>query len=62
MVKWYYLPPRTAFSLVFIILRSSIPIKITGGKIFTMSIITFGSVSIKKNVIIVNKEYFYVIY
>ncbi|XP_032669659.1 odorant receptor 82a-like [Odontomachus brunneus] len=46
MTNWYHLPHKTALGLILIILRSSIAIKITAGKIFHMSIPTFGVVSI----------------
>jgi len=45
MTNWYYLPHKTILSLMLIILRSRIVIKITAGKIFHMSIETFGVVS-----------------
>lgn len=48
MTNWYHLPHKTALGLILIILRSSIVIKITAGKIFHMSIATFGVVSILK--------------
>lgn len=48
MTNWYQLPHKTMVSLILIILRSSKVIKITAGKIFHMSISTFGDVSIVK--------------
>lgn len=45
MTNWYYLPHKTVPSLILINLRSRIVIKITAGKIFHMSIPTFGLVS-----------------
>lgn len=47
MTDWYQLPHKTVLGLILIILRSRIVIKITAGKIFHMSIPTFGVVSIK---------------
>ncbi|XP_032669647.1 odorant receptor 82a-like [Odontomachus brunneus] len=44
MTNWYQLPRKTVLGLILIILRSSIVIKITAGKIFHMSIPTFGTV------------------
>ncbi|XP_018310064.1 uncharacterized protein [Mycetomoellerius zeteki] len=42
MTDWYQLPHKTVLGLILIILRSRIVIKITAGKIFHMSIQTFG--------------------
>lgn len=47
MTNWYKLPQKTVLSLILIILRSSIVIKMTAGKIVHMSISTFGDVSEK---------------
>ncbi|XP_025986775.1 odorant receptor 4-like isoform X2 [Solenopsis invicta] len=44
MTNWYQLPQQTMLSLILIILRSSIVIKMTAGKIVHMSISTFGDV------------------
>ncbi|KAL0117048.1 hypothetical protein PUN28_010125 [Cardiocondyla obscurior] len=44
MTNWYKLPHKTVRSLILIIVRSRIVIKITAGKIFHMSIQTFGAV------------------
>lgn len=44
MTNWYQLPERDILNLVMIILRSSMKIRITAGKLITMSIYTFGSV------------------
>lgn len=57
MTDWYQLPHKTILGLILIILRSRIVIKITAGKIFHMSIQTFGVVSILKiiNIIFKNK-------
>lgn len=48
MTEWYQLPNDTVLGLILIILRSRTVIKITAGKIFHMSIQTFGVVSIMK--------------
>ncbi|XP_029660140.1 odorant receptor 82a-like isoform X1 [Formica exsecta] len=53
MTNWYYLPHKTVLGLILIILRSRIVIKITAGKIFHMSIPTFGLV-IKTSVAYLN--------
>ncbi|XP_014484210.1 PREDICTED: odorant receptor 82a-like [Dinoponera quadriceps] len=53
MTNWYKLPRKTVLGLILIILRSSIVIKITAGKIFHMSIPTFGDV-IKTSVAYLN--------
>lgn len=45
MTNWYRLPHKTALDLVLIIARSSNVIKITAGKLFQLSIATFGDVS-----------------
>nr|XP_012214659.1 PREDICTED: uncharacterized protein LOC105667432 [Linepithema humile] len=44
MTNWYLLPGNTALGLVLIILRSSIIIKITAGKMIELSLSTFGNV------------------
>jgi hypothetical protein len=48
MTNWYKLRHRTALGLVLIIGRSNNVIKITAGKLFQLSIATFGDVSNKK--------------
>jgi len=48
MTDWYKLPHKIILGLILIILRSRIVTKITAGKIFHMSIQTFGVVSIMK--------------
>ncbi|XP_020279296.1 odorant receptor 82a-like [Pseudomyrmex gracilis] len=53
MTNWYSLPHKTALDLLLIIVRSRIVIKITAGKIFHMSIPTFGTV-IKTSVTYLN--------
>lgn len=45
MTNWYYLPYKDILNLIQIILRSSMMIKITAGKLVHMSIFTFGNVS-----------------
>lgn len=45
MTNWYNLNPKTARGLVLIIARSGKVIKITAGKLFSLSIATFGDVS-----------------
>ncbi|XP_012214661.1 odorant receptor 82a-like isoform X3 [Linepithema humile] len=44
MTNWYKLPHKTALGLVLIIMRSSLVIKITAGKLFQLSIATFGDI------------------
>ncbi|XP_070159300.1 odorant receptor 82a-like [Polyergus mexicanus] len=44
MTNWYELPRKTVLGLILVIIRSNIVIKITAGKIFHMSIATFGNV------------------
>ena len=46
MTDWYNLHHKTARDLILIIARSSNVIKITAGKLFHLSIATFGDVSI----------------
>ncbi|EZA52124.1 ObirOr5-L23 [Ooceraea biroi] len=53
MTDWYKLPHKTARGLLLIIARSSNVIKITAGKLFQLSIATFGDV-IKTSVIYLN--------
>lgn len=43
--NWYKLDHQTARNLVLIMIRSSNVIKITAGKLFQLSIATFGDVS-----------------
>jgi len=45
MTDWYNLHHKTARGLVLIIARSNNAIKITAGKLFQLSIATFGDVS-----------------
>ncbi|XP_071562221.1 putative odorant receptor 92a [Temnothorax nylanderi] len=44
MTNWYKLPHKTALGLILIIMQSSHTIKITAGKLFLLSIATFGDV------------------
>ncbi|XP_032669648.1 odorant receptor 82a-like [Odontomachus brunneus] len=44
MTNWYNLNPKTARGLILIIAQSSKMIKITAGKLFSLSIATFGDV------------------
>lgn len=46
MTDWYYLPDKTILNLILIILRSTVVVQITAGKLFNMSIYTFGDVSL----------------
>jgi len=54
MTDWYNLHHKTALGLVLIIARSNTVIKITAGKLFQLSIATFGDVS---NAYIVSKKH-----
>jgi len=45
MINWYELPHKTALGLILVIARSSNVIKMTAGKLFQLSIATFGDVS-----------------
>jgi len=45
MTDWYNLHHKTACGLILIIARSNNVIKITAGKLFHLSIATFGDVS-----------------
>ncbi|XP_014475015.1 PREDICTED: odorant receptor 82a-like [Dinoponera quadriceps] len=53
MTNWYKLRHKTALGLVLIIARSSNVIKITAGKLFHLSITTFGEV-VKTSVVYLN--------
>ncbi|KAL6259096.1 hypothetical protein P5V15_009018 [Pogonomyrmex californicus] len=44
MTNWYLLPGNTALDFVLIILKSSITVKITAGKMIDLSLSTFGNV------------------
>lgn len=45
MINWYELPHETALGLVLIIAKSNNITRLTAGKIFQLSIATFGDVS-----------------
>ncbi|XP_024869589.1 uncharacterized protein LOC112453212 [Temnothorax curvispinosus] len=53
MIDWYELPHETALGLILVIARSSNVIKMTAGKLFHLSIATFGDV-IKTSVVYLN--------
>ncbi|XP_032669684.1 odorant receptor 4-like isoform X2 [Odontomachus brunneus] len=53
MINWYELPHKTALELILIIARSNSVIKITAGKLFQLSIATFGDV-IKTSMVYLN--------
>ncbi|KAL6259100.1 hypothetical protein P5V15_009022 [Pogonomyrmex californicus] len=53
MINWYDLPHKTALGLILIIARSSNVIKITAGKLFQLSVATFGDV-IKTSMVYLN--------
>jgi len=60
MTDWYNLHHKTARGLILIIARSNNVIKITAGKLFHLSIATFGDVSNAKNIpflLLINKLY-----
>ncbi|XP_024880017.1 uncharacterized protein LOC112459880 isoform X1 [Temnothorax curvispinosus] len=44
MTDWYKLPNKTALGLILVIMQSSHVIKITAGKLFHLSIATFGDI------------------
>lgn len=48
MTDWYRLPHKTALSLMLVIARSSVVIKITAGKLVQLSVVTFSDVSIDR--------------
>jgi len=68
MINWYELPHKSALGFVLVIARSSNVIKMTAGKLFQLSIATFGDVSNRyitlKIIIITNKHliYFFALY
>ncbi|KAL6259101.1 hypothetical protein P5V15_009023 [Pogonomyrmex californicus] len=53
MINWYELPHKTALGLILVIARSSNVIKMTAGKLFQLSIATFGDV-IKTSMVYLN--------
>ncbi|KAL0117029.1 hypothetical protein PUN28_010119 [Cardiocondyla obscurior] len=53
MINWYKLPHKTALGLILVIARSNNVIKMTAGKLFHLSIATFGDV-IKTSMIYLN--------
>ncbi|XP_016910420.2 odorant receptor 4-like isoform X2 [Apis cerana] len=44
MTNWYRLPKKDILNLIMIIIRSNVEYKMTAGKIFDMSVITFGNI------------------
>lgn len=46
MANWYYLTEKRILELILIIMRSSVVVEITAGKIIHMSIQTFSTVSL----------------
>ncbi|XP_017759710.1 PREDICTED: odorant receptor 22c-like [Eufriesea mexicana] len=44
MTNWYQLPDKDILNLMMIILRSGTEVKLTSGKLITMSVLTFGNV------------------
>ncbi|XP_050479433.1 odorant receptor 4-like [Bombus huntii] len=44
MTNWYQLPDKNILSIIMIISRSHMEVKITAGKIITMSVYTFGNI------------------
>ncbi|XP_025265284.1 uncharacterized protein LOC105252252 isoform X2 [Camponotus floridanus] len=53
MINWYELPHETALDLVLIIARSNNVIRLTAGKLFQLSIATFGDI-VKTSVVYLN--------
>lgn len=66
MTNWYRLPKKDILNLIMIIIRSNVEYKMTAGKIFDMSVITFGNVrlflSIFKEIYHWSPKYFENIY
>lgn len=56
MTNWYLLPGNTAIGFVLVILRSSIVVKITAGKMIDLSLSTFGIVSIQKCILLIYRH------
>lgn len=54
-IDWYNLPGKKAFSLVLIIAMSHYPLKLTAGKMFDLSIYTFGFVSFSHKILIITQ-------
>ena len=44
LTNWYHLPDKEILNMIMIISRCNVEVKITAGKIITMSVYTFGSV------------------
>ncbi|XP_043517130.1 odorant receptor 4-like [Frieseomelitta varia] len=44
MTNWYHLPDKNILSMIMIISRSSVEVKMTAGKIIDMSVFTFASI------------------
>lgn len=54
--KWYDIPPRDAKNLLFMIYRSTIPLKLTAGKFGTFSLEMFGTVSYLEEKYIISQQ------
>ena len=48
LIDWYRLPPKTVQDLMLIIAMSNSPVKISGGRMFLLSLPTFGNVGFYK--------------
>ncbi|KAF3424646.1 hypothetical protein E2986_11725 [Frieseomelitta varia] len=48
MTNWYHLPDKNILSMIMIISRSSVEVKMTAGKIIDMSVFTFASTMLMK--------------
>lgn len=57
MTNWYDLHHKTALCLILIIVRSNKVIRITAGKLFQLSIATFGDVSNACNTCVFRTRY-----
>ncbi|XP_046835677.1 odorant receptor 85b-like [Vespa crabro] len=56
-IEWYRLPKNLSFGLILLIAISNRPPKITAGKLFELSLFTFGSVSIQTSLLLIENTY-----
>ncbi|XP_047365572.1 odorant receptor 85b-like [Vespa velutina] len=56
-IEWYRLPKNLSFGLILLIAISNRPPKITAGKLFELSLFTFGSVSIRTSLLLIENTY-----
>lgn len=56
-IEWYRLPRNVSLGLILLIAISNYPPKITAGKLFDLSLLTFSSVSIRTSLLLIENTY-----